>query len=94
MNRRVILAICGAGGLIVAAWLAYTYWPVTPEPRPAPPVVVVKPKEKEKAPLEVKPPVFESAPVSLAAATQHYYLGKDAKQVGVKENAIVAQRAS
>ncbi len=40
------------------------------------------------------PSVFEPAPVSLAAATEHYYRGSDARQVGVQENAIVAQRAA
>ena len=40
-----------------------------------------------------QPAIFEPAPVSLAAATEHYYLGKEAKQIGVQQNAIVADRA-
>lgn len=95
MNRRVTLAVCGILAAIVTAWIAYKYWPDSTPPIPAP-IGKEKPKEKvkEKERVVLRPPVFEPAPVSLAAATEHYYQGKEARQIGVKENAIVARRAA
>ena len=56
---------------------------------PKSPQADLAPADKKQTPL-----VFEPAPVSLAAASEHYYQGKDAIQTGVKENAIVAHRAA
>jgi RHS repeat-associated protein len=95
MNKRETWVIAGVLVCAVVSIAVYLNWQAGRDRDPEP-VVVVKPKEKEKEkePVEPKPLVFEPAPVSLAAATEHYYQGKDAKQVGVKENAIVVQRAA
>ncbi len=60
------------------------------------PVIEPEPVTKDGSTESVasRPPVFKPAPVSLAAATEHHYRGSKALQVGVEENAIVAQRAA
>ena len=95
MNQRLAWT---AGGILIAALIGvaiyFARFQKGPEPLPDGPVAEEKEKVKDQPAVRSQPAIFEPAPVSLAAATEHYYLGKEAKQIGVQQNAIVAERAA
>lgn len=91
MNSRPILI--GAGFLLAClAGIAIYLGVIRKDPKPD--VSKPDPPAPERSHVASSSPVFAPVPISLAIAAEHIYQGKDAKQVGVKENAIVAYRAA